>query len=189
MQFPTDKEIRKMLKDSIDDVRSNLPDSVNEYLEYAIHEVTDSLVGGCKSVYSITKCGSPVEQLFYIAANQQKESIYQEIDSKYLYSIQPQYKVGKFRVDFMAEIFEIGPCWEPVPLVRVFIEVDGHEFHEKTKQQVAKDKKRDRELSTKCDALLKFSGSEVYKKPYLAARDLEQTLIAKYKEKLSRIEV
>ena len=44
----------------------------------------------------------------------------------------------------------------------MFIETDGHEFHEKTKEQAAKDKKRDRFLITKCDRLLHFTGSEIW---------------------------
>lgn len=43
------------------------------------------------------------------------------------------------------------------------IEVDGHDFHEKTKVQAARDKKRDRLLQKVGYRIMHFTGSEVYK--------------------------
>ena len=45
---------------------------------------------------------------------------------------------------------------------RLAIETDGHDFHEKTKQQAASDKSRDRLLTAAGWKLLRFAGSEVY---------------------------
>lgn len=45
----------------------------------------------------------------------------------------------------------------------VAIECDGHAFHEKTKEQAARDKKRDREILAAGYPVMRFSGSEVYK--------------------------
>lgn len=45
---------------------------------------------------------------------------------------------------------------------RIAIEIDGHEFHEKTKEQAARDKARDRRV-TKCGyPVIRFTGSEVF---------------------------
>lgn len=45
---------------------------------------------------------------------------------------------------------------------RLAIETDGHDFHERTKQQAASDKSRDRLLTAAGWKLLRFTGSEVY---------------------------
>jgi len=61
-----------------------------------------------------------------------------------------------FRVDF-AFISEIGD--------RIAVELDGHDFHERTKEQARHDKSRDRLLATAGWRLLRFTGSEVYADP------------------------
>lgn len=48
----------------------------------------------------------------------------------------------------------------------VIIECDGHDFHEKTKQQAAKDRSRDRIMIGAGFIVLRFTGSELYKTPY-----------------------
>lgn len=60
------------------------------------------------------------------------------------------------------------------------IECDGHDFHEKTKAQVQRDKKRDRDLQISGYRIMRFSGSEIFKNPGKCAREVKdflQTLI------------
>lgn len=72
-------------------------------------------------------------------------------------------------------------------LACVFIEIDGHEFHEKTKQQVTHDKARERVISSHADRVLRFSGSEVYNDPlgcaHQALRALEEVFLKNEKLK------
>jgi very-short-patch-repair endonuclease len=44
----------------------------------------------------------------------------------------------------------------------VFIECDGHDFHERTKQQAANDRQKDREIQRNGYPILRFTGSEIY---------------------------
>lgn len=53
------------------------------------------------------------------------------------------------------------------------IECDGHEFHEKTKEQVIYDNEREYKLKSAGYDVLHFSGSEIYNNPYECA---EKTL-------------
>lgn len=71
-----------------------------------------------------------------------------------------QVKIGEYRVDFLVAIrtLELGTGYFAV-------ELDGHDFHEKTKDQVARDKSRDRYLQSRGVAVFRFSGSEVWKDP------------------------
>jgi very-short-patch-repair endonuclease len=50
--------------------------------------------------------------------------------------------------------------------MRLAVEVDGHEFHEKTKDQAARDKRRDRELQQEGWNVFRFTGSEVWRVPF-----------------------
>jgi hypothetical protein len=72
-----------------------------------------------------------------------------------------------FRVDF-----EIHPAseslrnvWAKYLMPRIAIEMDGHDFHEKTKEQVTYRNARDRALQRTGWLVLHFSGSEVVRDP------------------------
>jgi very-short-patch-repair endonuclease len=75
-----------------------------------------------------------------------------------------QHRILNYRVDFM--VWSVAPTPSgDIKLLKFIIECDGHDFHEKTKQQVAYDKKRDRDLQALGFRVLRFSGSEIYKDP------------------------
>lgn len=48
---------------------------------------------------------------------------------------------------------------------RVYVELDGHDFHERTKEQASRDRSRDRSLTGPYSMVLRFTGSEVYADP------------------------
>lgn len=64
--------------------------------------------------------------------------------------------IGPYVIDFAF----VNP-WGDRPLL-IAVELDGHDFHEKTKEQARKDKKRDRTLAAAGWTTLRFTGSEVY---------------------------
>jgi hypothetical protein len=76
------------------------------------------------------------------------------------------------RVDFFVHAFgdwarEGGPrppCWR-----RLIIECDGHDFHERTKEQAAKDRSRDRAATIAGIDVLRFTGSEIWRDPWECA--------------------
>lgn len=69
-----------------------------------------------------------------------------------------QVKIGRYRVDFLIA----GPSMADESYVTLAIECDGHEFHEKTREQAARDRKRDRFL-TMCGYFpVRFTGSEIW---------------------------
>lgn len=45
---------------------------------------------------------------------------------------------------------------------RIAVECDGHDFHERTKEQAKRDRKRDRDLQAAGWRVLRFTGSEIY---------------------------
>jgi len=74
-------------------------------------------------------------------------------------SVTPQYRVGRFTVDFRIEYADTYSEKRAVCLV----ECDGHDFHDRTKKQAARDKARDRKIAAVTNvSMLRFTGSELY---------------------------
>ena len=61
----------------------------------------------------------------------------------------------------------------------VLIECDGHDFHERTKEQAQRDKARDRDLQALGYAVARFTGSEIYRNPAACARQALDLLDAR----------
>jgi very-short-patch-repair endonuclease len=72
--------------------------------------------------------------------------------------ISPQHQIGDYRVDFAILLNNV-----PYEQIRIVVECDGHDFHEKTKEQAIRDKKRDRKLQIAGWKVLRFSGSEIWR--------------------------
>lgn len=72
------------------------------------------------------------------------------------YVLTPQMPIAGHRVDFLLWV----TCGKAEG--GIAIECDGHAFHEKTKEQAARDKKRDREILAAGYPVMRFAGSEVF---------------------------
>lgn len=79
--------------------------------------------------------------------------------------INPQCKIKNYRVDFLwTRITPIEPDRKlAIPLPQIIIECDGHDFHERTKEQASRDKERDRVLQSMGFVVLRFTGSDIWK--------------------------
>lgn len=85
--------------------------------------------------------------------------------------VQPQ--IGRFRPDFCVI------AWSPSSrqgVVRCAIECDGHDYHERTKEQARRDKSRDRELATMGWPVLRFTGSEIHKDAFACVKQVSDFL-------------
>lgn len=84
-------------------------------------------------------------------------------------SIQPQVTVGSYRADLYLQAFSIDNWGHKAKItcqwLRLAIECDGHDFHEKTKDQARRDKRRDRWFQTHGITVLRFAGSEIWESP------------------------
>jgi very-short-patch-repair endonuclease len=78
----------------------------------------------------------------------------------------PQARLGKYRADFLvvAKDYTGHPDFDS-PRIAFVIECDGHDYHERTKEQAARDKSRDRALATAGLTVLRFTGSEIWTRP------------------------
>ncbi len=108
-------------------------------------------------------CESPIEER--LALHLGVALIGEKLESQR----QVETSAGNFRLDFALEISG----------KKVAIECDGHEFHERTKEQATRDKARDRALTAEGWRILRFTGSEIWKAPELCAAE-----VARMAEKL-----
>lgn len=78
----------------------------------------------------------------------------------------------KYRIDLM---FDSEECENPhvkYSPYKLAIECDGHDFHEKTKEQVRKRNQRDMNLKKSGIDVTHFSGSQIYNDPFGCAKEL-----------------
>lgn len=128
-----------------------------------------------EEVFNESGIKSPIEQMFF--AQWDSFLVSRDIPLK------PQYKIGGYRVDFLVETMayfvnspinytseELDQISKTLP--RYVVELDGHDFHEKTKQQVEHDKKRQRFITSSGYTVYRFSGSEVFKDCYRCVYDI-----------------
>ncbi len=83
----------------------------------------------------------------------------------------PQAQLPGWRVDFLIG-FE---TWSPERnsfWVDAIVECNGHDFHERTKGQAARDRRRDRQAVASGLPIFRFTGSELWRDPIGCAREL-----------------
>lgn len=72
--------------------------------------------------------------------------------------ISPQHQLPGWRVDFLVKAYGLGARrWR-----HLIVEADGHDFHERTKEQAALDRSRDRWAQLNGYAVMRFTGSEIW---------------------------
>jgi very-short-patch-repair endonuclease len=118
------------------------------------------------------KWGSPIERLFHHAIMfscqlgvSWFEITFDEPTDIQKLKIETQALVLDWPVDFLLTVkSEYGL------VSRLVIECDGHEFHERTKEQAKRDRSRDRRLQDAGLTVYRFTGSEIYRNSFGCAR-------------------
>lgn len=85
-----------------------------------------------------------------------------------------QVYIGDYRVDFLCMMEMWDSTKERMSVQWLAVECDGHEFHEKTKAQAARDKSRDRALLLRGIPCMRFTGSEIWKDPYACVYQVDR---------------
>ena len=92
------------------------------------------------------------------------------------YHVFTQCSIGRYRADFLIEKRD-SPSLKPI---RVVVECDGHDFHERTKAQAAHDRSRDRYMQTRGLPVLRFTGSEIHADPFKCAAQIYEFFEAEH---------
>ena len=151
-----------------------------DIFDNVVRDLADMLPGAVDGVRTgnqfTAKCESPIELAF--AAALSISSTISGFDVRWgrtpgdrpssFLMIEPQAQIGEYRVDFLcaaidARGFLLSEC--------VVVECDGHEWHEKTKEQAARDKARDRYLQLHVAGVIHFTGSELFRAPGECVRE------------------
>lgn len=82
----------------------------------------------------------------------------------------PQLATSGYRIDFALV------AWGE----QYAIELDGHDFHERTKEQAQRDKSRDRALTAAGWKMVRFTGSEVYRNARGCLEELNKLIMGSY---------
>lgn len=83
----------------------------------------------------------------------------------------PQYRVGRYRADFLVVFHSYGNH-EIHPTREVIVECDGTAFHERTEAERRHEKARDRFFQKKGYKVFRYTGSEILKRPYEIATEI-----------------
>lgn len=70
--------------------------------------------------------------------------------------IVPQFQWESYRIDFCVRFYNVRD---------IFVECDGHEFHERTKEQAEHDRSKDRAIQAAGIPILRFTGREIWRDP------------------------
>lgn len=103
---------------------------------------------------------------------------------EYTIRLRPQVVASGYRLDFALACHVKG-------FPKIAIELDGHEFHEKTKEQATYRNERDRALQMAGWQVLHVSGSEFYRNPFGCVHEIythavEEARVCDYLESLRR---
>lgn len=135
--------------------------AANRFAEFAGFHFEDV----CKEVGD--KLGSPLEEAFLAALVGTNMLVpmfeipgmkYANIFQRTVVKVTLQEKIGAYRVDFVLRYFRNGS-----EALAFAVECDGHDFHERTKEQAARDKARDRAITSAGFRVMRFTGSEIYR--------------------------
>lgn len=164
---------------------------INQHLEKLHREVRYSVW----SKLETDNCGwgSPIEKMLFAAISvvpwlywgetdrcfpslgrvkdtQSEKEVTPHLIASGLIFVSRQFPIGKYKADIviMAALNAYNRC------IKVAIECDGHDFHEKTKQQASKDKARDRYMQSKGWSVLRFTGSDIFKDPMACAEEISK---------------
>jgi len=86
------------------------------------------------------------------------------------WNVEPQKHIGSYRVDFLLTDDECE--------VQTVIECDGHDFHERTKEQAQRDRERDRSMQSDGFLVLRFTGSEIWRDPWSCVEQIDKAIMA-----------
>lgn len=89
----------------------------------------------------------------------------------------------EYHVDYFVSSSFRGLGSDPPLEIGVAVECDGHSFHEKTKAQAKRDKKRDRDFALSGIPILHFTGSEIWKDPRQCVGEIVDFIINEVRRK------
>lgn len=156
----------------LQDIFNNLPASVKKIIVDQIDSYQQRIIDCLK------KCETPIEQILALSMNESWQLNHLDRHSIDLVAIEPQSEFicneKTYRVDFCLVVFD----YLTKDGYAFIVECDGHDFHEKTKEQVKIRNDRDRNLTANGNKIIHFSGSEIFKNAPKCADDIYEFILS-----------
>ena len=140
----------------------------NTLIEIYKNNIAPTYLFSMETFMKENKINSPIEQLLFLTLNLADNFYNLSIQPYERIKIFPQFKIGKYRVDFVVK----GDANE------VIVECDSQEWHERTEKQRRAEKERDRYLQTKGYSVFRYTGKEIMEDTFLVALDILQHVIS-----------
>jgi hypothetical protein len=129
---------------------------------------------------------SPIEAIFQVWWH--AVGLFRVDPAGVILSLFPQHEVAlddhKYRLDFTVGYQDPDLLWAAhllkIPAWKIGVELDGHNWHERTKEQVAIRNSRDRELLQAGWIIFHYSGSELYRDPVRCVTEVMDAAMAKH---------
>jgi very-short-patch-repair endonuclease len=171
----------------------DLPKNVRVFVEKAADEVRRSFLSnfpplGRQEPDDELFLESPIEFMFY-AAFRALMSIHKIPDYQDMFSFcgtnenpstgmifEPRYECDQYRVDFYCCLLTKRYYYGEK---RVLVELDGHEFHERTEEERRYEKQRDRFFNKNGYIIFHYTGKEVTDDPFVPAAEVLSYLTEK----------
>lgn len=172
----TDEKIARLMVESANAAADYLP----HYLLDRCQSEIERLMGvalwtrGCWTGRSTMLGVRSLQELLELASRYRMVTDFMHV------CIESQIEVGRYRLDFVV----VGYGFETGKPYLLGIECDGHDFHEKTKAQAARDKSRDRRMMSAGIPTLRFTGSEIWRDAGACAEEVFSYFQAKWQEEL-----
>jgi len=153
---------------------------------------------------TIVECQSIIEQVMFIALSVAAMEVadnvifvvrgreyFGEDKGATIIKIEPQAEMGDYRVDFLLTYKNVVPDFDnptklpdgrEIPgskyeIKEMIIECDGHDFHDRTKEQARKDRQRDRMLQSIGYPVSRYTGSEIWADVFGCAQEVMRVLL------------
>jgi len=143
------------LDQAIDDIRHSLryliPERISGLSRQPESPIERQLLIGMMTLSYVTPC-------YHFGDEFSELTIKEGRADKPTFKVQLQAPVMDYRVDFLITVVLAGKV-----IGRLAVECDGLAFHERTKEQAARDRSRDRALTLAGYKVIRFTGSEIYR--------------------------
>jgi very-short-patch-repair endonuclease len=143
----------------------DLKSDVLQRLESYKRRIGDEFAREFREVVGRHEIVSPIEQIFLLEWKHQR--IEETFDVELIPQAEVASRIGNFALDFLVR--SKSPTGKNV---RIGIELDGHDFHEKTRQQTTRDKQRERAIMLSGITVLRFTGSEIVSQTSKCIREI-----------------
>lgn len=169
--YSYERELPECMSDTEKEIREFLCEKISPIV------TGNKLVFDTKMELDLSDCESPIERLLELGFKSIGLSGFKD---NYISSINIKKQKAifcgkiKYRVDFLIEVLLKNKAFK-----LFVVECDGHEFHEKTKEQVVYDNERTRALQIEGYEVIRFSGTEIWNRPHKCAMQVLRIILSK----------